>query len=210
MSTRTKKQIAFWVVCVLLYYSIFSNYQKFYKIQALDTDIFNEFMVSVQKMLFNNSIIYAVYMQIQKENFLTIEITLRYNKRSLNTLWLPSILHSLSFTAGMYTIWFLIALVNKLTVDFSIFRYFAPIFAYDFKISAVYLLIYVISKNNIYSFFAVIIWSVLLLIAYLGLGFVGIHISGFITFLLNPIYCIILALILLIVSTIIIRKRDYL
>ena len=55
MNTRIKLQIIYWTLYFLFTFSIISSYTRFYEVFSFDVNHFELFVISPQKMLFNNS-----------------------------------------------------------------------------------------------------------------------------------------------------------
>lgn len=209
ISNRAKWQIFFWIGFTVLMFSGISSHQKFFNVTALDADLFDGFAINPQKMFFNNALLFALFIHIRKDGFLVPEYMMRYERSGISTVWFSSGVNSLIFSVGIYAALIFTALCKQFTIDWSILLHSFELAAFFLKLNAIYVFIYVLTEKYVYSFFFIVLESLTIIIAFIGLGFVNVDISGFIAVILNPIYLIILSVIFLTASSMIIRKRDF-
>ncbi len=209
MSSKIKLLIIFWCVYLIVSFSILNSYQRFNDVLALDNELFELFVTSPQKMLFNNIIFYSVWLHLNKREFMNAFQIIRYNRSCIFTIWLPCVVNSLIFCFGIYITFLFLAFIKHLYIDLIIFTNLIMIITFFIKTSAIYILIYTITSRYVFSLFFILGETFLILIAYLGLGFINIDLTNQIKTLLNPVYSVLVSIVLLIVSSYRMLKKDY-
>lgn len=209
MSTRIKLQIIYWTLYFLFTFSVISSAARFYEVFSFDVNHFELFVTSPQKMLFNNSFFFVIFIHLKKYEFQNTEQILRNNRSFMHNIFLPGLINSSIFTIGLYSSFFISCSILKINFSLDNLFPFFMIFMFCFKINSIYFFIYVFFEKYIFSLFFILSENFVILIAYLGFTFLNINLQPFISLFLNPFYSILISLILSILSCLKILKKDY-
>ena len=209
MKGRIVKNMLFFCLFLLLYISIFKQYKTITNAQIIDVEVFSDFFLSKQKMLFNNTLLFSTFLHINHNTFLKNIVVLRYEKNFTKEILLNSLIRSFVFVGFIYLSSFISSFFIFDNINFSILSCFTVLFPFFLRISLLYNFIYYIKQNYVYSFLFIILESLIILISYIGLGFVGIDIEFLPDLITCPVYCLGLSLALgcLILGTS--KRRDY-
>lgn len=209
MNCKIVKIICYFLLFLILYISIFKEYNNITNIQIMGITTFADIFLSKQKMLFNNTLLFATFLYITQNSFLKSVVIIRYEKNFTREIVLNSLIKCLAFTSLIYLSAFISFYFIFDNIDLGILRYSIVVLPFFLRISLIYNFIYYIKQNYTYSFIFVILESIIILIAYIGLGFVGINIEIVPDIITNPIYCLGISLALCVVITVTSRRRDY-
>lgn len=172
--------------------------------------LFHNFYASLQKMLFNNTILLSILIYVNRCEYLNALIAVRYNRSYCKIIISKTILLCSFLVCYLYFLYFISTLYFKIPIEISVFSYVPSLFFYFLKLNSIYNLIYCTKCSHVLSFFSIIIEGFILLISYYGLGFVGLDISYIINIIINPLYCALLSVLLNVLAIVSLRKRDIL
>lgn len=208
MNNKAKYLIIYFILIFILYISTIHTYIQFYDIDRIGIKEFKEFYLSNQKMFFNNTYIFTIYLYINRTEYLSPIIAVRFNKIYNTNFIYNIILNSMFVTLFLFVTCFLTSFILNLTVDVKTLLYFIYLFLFFIKINSFYFLSYVLTSNHVVSLFLVILESTIILITYLCLGFIGIDLSDIIKIFVSPIYCLVVSIVITILSIRIANRKD--
>ena len=209
MKGRTLKNILFFLILLILYISIFKEYKSITNNHMVDIVVFGDIFLSKQKMLFNNTLLFTTFLHINHNSFLKNMVILRYENNFTKEIIFNSSIKSIIYVVYMYLSAYISSLFIFDSIDFNVFFCFMELFAFFLRISLLYNFIYYIKQNYVYSFLFTILESLIILISYIGLGFVGINISFLPDLITNYVYCLVFSMILACIILGTSKRRDY-
>lgn len=210
MSSKSKVMILCTIVTVIIYAITESSFVTINSPNCTGDLLFHNFYASLQKMLFNNTILLSILIYVNRCEFLNTLIAIRYNRSYYKIIILKTILSCSVLVCYLYFLYIISSLYFKIPIEVSAFSYVPSFFFYFLKLNSIYNLIYCINCSHVLSFFCIIIEGFLLLISYYGLGFVGLDVSYIIDIIINPLYCALLSVILNVFAIVLLKKRDIL
>lgn len=173
---KVKKNKLIWMLfyIILLSYMIM-QYATIHQFVIFDSQMIYDLVESPQKLLFNTTILFILYLYISRVNFLEPELLIRYNRRLSKILIKHGIYSSIIYTFLTFSILILCSVIIGIPIQVGIYLllHILKLFIFCLYISFVYLSIYIISVKQILAFFVILTVNFLLLVSYVGLNYYG-------------------------------------
>lgn len=210
MSAKSKIISIYTIIVLIIYIVSEYSFMSIYNQSIMEESLFYNFYISPQKMLFNNTILFSVFLYLNRCEYLNTMVAIRYNRAYNKIIISKTLLICSIFVCYLYILYFISIFIFKIPIEVHAFFYIPCLFFFFLKINAIYNFIYSITSSYVLSFFFIVLEGFILLISYIGLGFVGINATNIINLVFNPFYCATLSCLFNIFVIILLQKRDIL
>ncbi len=159
---------------ILLLYMI-QQYATIHQYGVFNSQMIYDLVENPQKLLFNTTIVFILYLYISRVNFVQPELLIRYNKRFSMILIKHGVYSSVVYTLLTFIIMILGSAIVGISIQIGsyLLLHILKLFIFCSYIYFVYLLIYIISYKHILAFFTIISVNFLLLVSYIGMNYYG-------------------------------------
>ena len=169
MSNKSKIMILCAIATVIIYTITEHSFVSINGSNCTGDVLFHNFYASLQKMLFNNTILLSILIYLSRCEFLNALIAVRYNRNYYKIIIFKTILSCFFLVCYLYLLYFITSLYLEIPIEVSAFSYAPCFFFYFLKLNSMSNLIYCTKCSHVLSFFCIIIEGFLLLISYYGL-----------------------------------------
>lgn len=134
-----------------------------------------ELIENQQKLLFNNTVFFTFYLYVSRKNFLSTEILVRYKSRLPVAMIKHGIYLSATYSILTYAVLLLSSslLGREIVVDGHLIFHVMKLFAFCLYLYLVYIIIYLLWKNQALAALANVVVNFLILIVFIGLRYNG-------------------------------------